>query len=51
MKEYRKEVFEGAIEAINLHILSLGGNVEVNKPQFDPYKAALITNNPDKLPI
>ena len=50
MQAYRKEVFEAAIEALNAHIVSLGGEVKSDNV-FDPFKAVVSSTNYNKMPV
>ena len=40
LADYNKDLFSTALEALQLHIMSLGGQVESGE-KFDPYKPSL----------
>jgi hypothetical protein len=40
-----------ASDAINAHILSLGGQVEVSSGAFNPYQTSISSTNYNKLPV
>ena len=41
MTDYNMDILTTAIEAIQLHIISIGGQVENTGEKFDPYKSAI----------
>jgi len=46
LKNYKKEVLEGALEALNAHIISMGATI-TNPNAFDPYKSQLSSSTGD----
>ena len=41
LTDYNKDILAAAIEAIQLHIISIGGQVENTGEKFDPYKSTI----------